>query len=320
MSLSQLRKINLLRILFWVCAVALAVLLYLGKLDALKDILGGEDVTYTIGKLRLTPYKVLEVFVILVFTMWIAGRVSSLIERLLISLEHVEPSSRAIIVKVLNIILYTIIGLMVLYTLGIDITTITVLGGAIGIGVGFGLQKIASNFISGIILLFERSINEGDLIELGGGNQGFVRRIFARYTLVESGDGREYMIPNEDFITSRVTNFTLNDKAGRVDIRIMVSYDSDIHKVSAIALDIAKAHPQCSRVRQPFCHLREFGDFAVIFQLCVWIDDAANGKLGITQDILLALWDKFAEEGIKMAYRMPDQNIRTTEVKGAKGR
>ncbi len=309
------RKINWIKILFWVSIIVIGVLTYYGMFNNVKAYLNDKSLKIMIGKLGFTPYKLIKTFVILIFSLWISGRLSTVIEKILRSSHSVSPASRALTVKMLNIIFYTISGRIALYVLGIDITAITVFGGAIGIGIGFGLQKITSNFISGLIILFERSINEGDLVELQGGGGGFVRRISGRYTLVETYDGKEIMIPNEDFISSRVTNLTLSNRLGRLDIRIGVSYDSDIYKVRDIILSAAKNHPLCSREKGPDCYLREFGDSAVIFLLQIWLDDVTEGSFDATNDILFEVWDKFKTEGIKIPYPQLDVNVKGDNAK-----
>jgi len=211
----------------------------------------------------------------------------------------------------LNIASYIVATLLTLYVLGLDITAITIFGGAIGIGVGFGLQKIASNFISGLILLFERSVREGDMIELSGdGGVGIVRRIFARYTIIEAFDGREIMVPNEDFITSRVISSTFSDNSGRIELSIGVSYDSDIHQVKDIILSCALAHKACSKKKPPECYLKEFADSSVRFTLFMWVDNVLDGRLEPTSEVLFDIWDKFKANNIKIPYPQMDVHLK----------
>jgi small-conductance mechanosensitive channel len=312
---SSKKRINWVKILFWVSVIVIAALMYYGVFDNVKAFLNDKSLKIKLGTLSFTPYKLLKAFVIFIIALWVSGRLSSFIEKALRRSNSVSPASRALTVKILNILFYAISGLIGLHVLGIDVTTITVFGGAIGIGIGFGLQKIASNFISGIIMLFERSINEGDLVELQGGGSGFVRRISGRYTLVEDYNGKEIMIPNEDFISSRVTNFTLSNRLGRLDIQIGVSYDSDIHKAQRIILDAARNHPLCSKDKAPDCYLREFGDSAVIFLLQMWLDDVTEGRFDATNDILFEVWDKFKSEGIGIPYPQLEVHVKDNNAK-----
>lgn len=309
MSEKKKRKINWVKILFWVSVIALAIIWYHGLLDPIKAQLNSKALSIKLGKVSFTPFKLLKAFVVLIFALWASGKISILIEKGLRRSSHVSRASRALAVKIINISLYVISGLICLYVLGLDITALTVFGGAIGIGIGFGLQKIASNFISGIILLFERSINEGDLVDIAGGGSGFVRRISGRYTLIETYDGKEIMVPNEDFITSRVTNWTFSDTSGRIDIKVSVAYDSDVRKACDIILNSAKAHPLCSRLKEPSCQLIELTP-SISFLLQLWIDDVTKGRGDATHDILLEIWDKFKEAGIKMPNPAPTIDLK----------
>lgn len=172
---------------------------------------------------------------------WITGVVSEFGETRIKKLPRIRPSNRALLTKAFQILVYFMAFMLGLDVMGIDLTAFAILGGAIGIGIGFGLQKITSNFISGLILLVEKSIEADDMIELADGTAGYVRNTGARYTLLETFDGREIMVPNEDFITSRVTNHTFSNARGRVQIDVGVAYDSNIDQAIEIMLNLARA-------------------------------------------------------------------------------
>jgi small-conductance mechanosensitive channel len=200
---------------------------------------------------------------------------------------------------------------------GIDLTTLTVFSGAVGIGLGFGLQKIASNFISGLILLMEKSIEEGDLIELADGTFGFVRRASARYTLVETFDSKEILVPNEDLITSRVVNWTFSNSSARVELEIGVSYHSDIELARDLILQAAAEHPRCAVTPEPACFLRTFGDSSVNFTLHFWVDDVTEGRWHPHSEVMFEVWRKFKDSGIEIPFPQRDLHIRSDARKAA---
>ena len=164
-------------------------------------------------------------------------------------------------------------------------------------------------------MLFERSIEEGDVVELESGVYGYVRNTTARYTLVETYDGKEIMIPNEEFIINRVTNWTYSNSRGRLELNIGVSYDSDLHKVREIIMDAVKSHPMTSNVEEPKVHLFEFGDSSVNFLIFVWSEDISNARYRMKSDILFKIWDDFKANNIEIPFPQRDIHIRTDNTK-----
>ena len=193
--------------------------------------------------------------------------------------------------------------------------SLTILSGAIGIGLGFGLQKITSNFISGLILLAEKSMEVGDLVELSAGEMGIVRRMGARYTLIETFDSKEIMIPNEDFITSRVINWTFTNRQGRVEIFVGVSYDSDLELAKSLIIEAAKSHPRCSKKPEPQCYITQFADSSVNFLLYFWVDDVTQGRLDAKSDVYMAIWKAFREHKITIPFPQSDVLIKNWEAR-----
>ena len=221
----------------------------------------------TLGDITLTPIGFLKSIITVLIFFWLTSIISGQVGRRIKKLDKIKPATREILTKAFDVSVYVIAGLFLLNVLGINLSTLTVLGGAIGVGVGFGLQKIISNFISGIILLVEKSIELDDLIEMDGGIYGFIKKLGSRYTVIEMFDGKEVLIPNEDFITNRVTNWTFSNKIGRVEISVGVAYQSDLNQVKALILEAATSHPKCAAYPPPQCFLREFGDSSVNFLL-----------------------------------------------------
>ena len=225
-----------------------------------------------------------------------------------------HSSNKALINKAFQIFVYFFGFIIGLNVLGIDLTAFAIFSGAIGIGIGFGLQKITSNFISGLILLFEKSIENGDMVELSDGTYGLIRKTSARYTLLETFEGREMMIPNEDFIINRVTNWTFNNRKGRLQIDIGVAYESNIEKARELILEAAKEFPGSIDDPKPACYLKEFADSSVNFMLFFWLADVSKGRYQAKNDVMLSIWKKFKENNISIPYPQRDIHIKNPEV------
>ena len=289
--------------------VALATAGYFGYFQPLKDFLERPEFVFAVGSYEVSVYMILKAIVILVLIFWITAAISGFGEKRINALSRFGASSKALLIKVFQSALYFLAFLLALDIMGIDLTALAVLGGAVGIGIGFGLQKITSNFISGIILLSEKSIEIGDLIELDSGIFGFVRQTSARYTLVETFDGKEIMIPNEDFITNRVTNWTFTNTSGRIEIIVGVSYKSDIHLARDLILEAAKEHPDCMELPEPVCFLEDFADSSVNFTLYFWIADITTGRKKPRSEVMYAIWDKFKANNIEIPFPQRDVHL-----------
>ena len=266
--------------------------------------------TFEVGKVKLSVYSILKALTAIVVLFWIAHFISSFTVSRIKRIKGIKYSNRELLIKTLQIIIYFSAFLVILNTIGIDLTAFAVVGGAVGIGIGFGLQKITSNFISGIILLFEKSVENGDLIELSDGTYGFIRKMGARYILIETFDSKEILIPNEDFITSRVINWTYSNNQGRVEIEIGVSYKSDIHKAYQIILNAAKVHPRCIEDPHPVCYLRQFGDSSVNFSLYFWVEDVTLGRFSPKSDVMFTIWNEFKKNDIEIPFQQRDLYIK----------
>jgi small-conductance mechanosensitive channel len=190
---------------------------------------------------------------------------------------------------------------MWLSAIGINLTVFTVFSGAVGVGIGFGLQKVVSNLFSGIIILLDRSIKPGDTISVGE-TFGWIRELRARFVSVVTRDGREYLIPNEDFITHEVINWSYSDDLVRIDVPFGASYDADPHKISAVAIEAAATVPRVVEAQMPVCWLTAFGESSLDFLLRFWIRDPQNGLTNVRGAVLLAVWDAFKTHGIGIPY------------------
>jgi len=268
------------------------------------------DLGFTVGSFHVSVYKVGQGVLLVGFLFWAVTRLNKVVDNTLKRSKKLSIANRAIVSKIAQIGLYVFAFLITLDVLGIDLTALAVFGGAVGVGLGFGLQKITSNFISGLILLFEKSIKSGDMVEMSDGTLGTIRNISARHTLVETFSGKEIMVPNEDFITQRVINWTYSNSAGRIDFVIGVSYTSDIKKAKELILEAMNKHPDVSKTETPACNLKEFADSSVNFQVFFWVDDIVKGRFRPLNDVLFAIWDKFHENGIEIPFPQRDLHIK----------
>ena len=287
---------------------------YLGYFEPIKSVLDSEALAFQVGEVRFSAYLLLKSIIALAILFWLASLFSGMGEKRIDAFENINKSNRTLLVKLLQIFIYFVAVIVGLEVLGIDLTALTVLGGAIGIGIGFGLQKITSNYISGLILLIEKSIEEGDLVELSDGIIGIVRDAGARYTLIETFEGREIMVPNEDFITNRVTNWTFSNNQGRIDINIGVSYGTDLDLASKLIREAAIEHPRCSKNPTPECYLDGFGDSSVDFSLFFWVDDVIEGRKRPKSDVLFTIWRKLKEHHIEIPFPQRDLHIKNMDV------
>lgn len=269
-----------------------------------------EALGFAIGNFRLSAWLVIKVLVLMGVLLWLSVSLGEFLDKQLRQSEDLTPSLQVLIGKVVKISLIVVAFMLGLSSLGIDLTVFTVFSGAVGVGLGFGLQKVVSNFISGIIILMDRSIKPGDTITLGE-TFGWIRELRARFVSVVTRDGREYLIPNEDFITQEVINWSFSDELVRLDVAFGVSYDSDPHQVSALAIAAAESCQRVYNGKKPVCWLTEFGDSSLKFVLRFWITDPRDGLTNVRGQVLLALWDAFKENHVKIPYPHREIIIRT---------
>lgn len=293
-----------------------AAIIVLGVSDQVQALL--DSLALTIGKTRISAWFALHALFALGATLWLATAFGNFIDQRLQRSDDLTPSLRVLLGKILKIMLVLLAGAVALSSLGIDLTALTVFSGAVGVGLGFGLQKVVSNFISGIIILLDRSIKPGDTISLGE-TFGWIRELRARFVSVVTRDGREYLIPNEEFITNRVVNWSFSDQLVRLDVEFGVSYDSDPHAVSRLAVEACKgAAPRVQSHPSPVCWLTGFGDSSLDFVLRFWIADPQAGLTNVRGAVMMALWDAFKENGVGIPFPHREVIMRTpVEVRDA---
>ncbi|WP_331375821.1 mechanosensitive ion channel family protein [Sinorhizobium chiapasense] len=261
-----------------------------------------DNIAVNLGAARLSMLLVLKAIVLSAALIWLAVLIGNMSSHWLQKSSDLTPSLKVLISKLIKISLIALAGAIALSATGIDLTALTVFSGAVGVGIGFGLQKVVSNFISGVIILLDKSIKPGDTITLGE-TFGAIRDLRSRFVSVITRDGKEYLIPNEDFISQQVVNWSFSSEYVRIEVSFGTSYDSDPHEVVRIAIEAAKTIPRVSSVyAQPVCWMTAFGSSSLDFKLRFWISDPSNGLTNVRGEVLMALWDAFKEAGISIPF------------------
>lgn len=266
-----------------------------------------DSLAVDLGDLRISVWIILQAVFILGL-MFIAARfLSRSASDRIHSNADLSPSMQVLTIKVLQITLYGAAFFIGLRAVGVDLTGLAFLSGAIGVGLGFGLQKVVSNLVSGVIILLDKSIKPGDVISLGE-TFGWIKSLGARYVSVVTRDGKEYLIPNEDLITGQVVNWSHSDDFVRLDIFFGTAYGDDPHRVRALAIEAAKSVDRVLSDKAPVCHIVGFGDSSVDYILRFWIEDPTGGLTNIRGNVYLALWDQFHANGISIPF--PQREVR----------
>ncbi|MBZ0094821.1 MAG: mechanosensitive ion channel [Sulfuricella sp.] len=289
-------------------AMAIWVGLALHLTGFLPEILDAMDeLSFHIGRQKISLLTILSgilsVLVTLMAAMWL-GRV---LENRVMAAENLDMNLRVVLAKLFRAVLVVLGILIALPLAGIDITVLSVFGGALGVGIGFGLQKIASNYVSGFIILIDRSIHPGDSLTVEG-RFGTVSQLTARYMVLKSLDGTEAIIPNETLISSTVINHSYTDRHFRVGIPVQVSYQSDLERAMEIMKEAATQQPRVLADPETKVFLKSFGDNGIDLEMSIWINDPEEGQLGLKSDINLEIWRQFQAAGIEIPY--PQRDIR----------
>lgn len=280
----------------------------LGVLGEVEQLL--ESIAIELGQTRISVWLVLQaVFIIGVFFM-VARFLSRTLAEQIRRNADISPSMQVLLVKFLQVLLFGGAFFLGLRSIGFDLTGLAVLSGAIGIGLGFGLQKVVSNLVSGIIILLDKSIKPGDVISLGE-TFGWINALGARYVSVVTRDGREYLIPNEDLITGQVVNWSHSNEFVRLDIYFGTAYADDPHVVRKLAIEAARDVERVLDFKSPVCHIVGFGDSSVDYILRFWIRDPTGGLTNIRGNVYLALWDTFKEHGISIPF--PQREVKVLD-------
>lgn len=267
-----------------------------------------EDVKFSVSKTPVNLLQVLQAVLTVVVTLLIALWISRLIENRFMRAQHVSLNMRVVLTKLTRIVLMFIAILVALSAVGLNLTLLSVFGGALGVGLGFGLQKIASNYVSGFIILLDKSMQIGDVITAEN-HYGVVSDLRSRYLVLRKLDGTEVIIPNEILITNSVINHSFTDRKARVMLPIQISYDSDLELAMRLMQNAAKNHPRVMVEPIPSVHLLSFGDNGIDLNLNIWVPDPEEGSAELKSQIYMAIWREFKQNNISIPYPQRDVRI-----------
>ena len=294
----------------------IAALYALGLLETVQTSLS--ETSVGVGEIQFSVLAVIRFVVAgsILFWLgqWSAGQGTGFIR----AQAEMRAPTRELAAKAFEMVVWALAALLLINILGIDMSALAILSGAIGVGLGFGLQKIASNFISGVILLLEGQASVGDYVELDGGQAGRIVKMMMRATILETYDGKWIVVPNEDFIVTRIVNWSDAGSANRYEVEFSVAYESDLERVVEIAKAVAASHPQVlSEPEEPDCEIRAFGDSGVDMAVEYWIQGIDDGPNRVEADLLMMLWKAFRENGIEFPFPQRELRIRDGAIRVA---
>lgn len=305
------RLLNIGRPVSLLFAVAIMVATVAGTLGGLKPLtLALDQASFNLGSHRISALNVITTLLVAAALFAVVRLTVRIVDRSIARSPSLDPLQRVLAQKLVGIGIVVIAVILGIDLLGIDLTSLAVFSGALGLAVGFGLQKTLGNLIAGLILLMDRSIKPGDIIAVGG-SFGWVNKIGIRAVSVITRDGKEHLIPNENLMTQEVENWSFSSRDVRIHVSVGVSYEADIRKAQDLMLEAAKAVPRVLKTPEPVVWLKTFGDRAVEFDLRVWISDPEGGIGNVQGDILMRIWDMFREHGIGLPYPQRDIHIKT---------
>lgn len=296
------------KLITW-AAWSLAALSILDLLEPTIAVLDSAAISF--GEINISLYDVIRSTISLAVLLFVATYLTSLIESRIRTSQTLSPTVQVLFTKALKTVLVSVAVLFAITSLGINLTALAVFGGLFGVGVGFGLQKIVSNLISGVILLVDKSIKPGDIISVSG-TYGWVTALGGRYVSVVTRDGVEHLIPNETLISEPVENWTHTQRRTRLKVDLIVHHESELREVIALCEAAACATERVLPEPAPKCLFVEFGDSALKLQLRFWIGDAQNGVQNVKSDVLLQIWDRFKAHGVRVPYPQRDLHIRSS--------
>ena len=294
-------KDPLLKVLGKFIIIPIAAVYAFGLLDLAIDWL--EELQVNVGNISFSAMAILRGVIAGGFLFWLGRWSNDQSSAYIHKQEEMRPATRELAAKAAELLIFGVAFLLLMNIMGISLTSLAVIGGAVGVGLGFGLQKIASNFISGVILLVEGQATVGDYVELDGGEAGTIVKMTARAAILETFDGRWIVVPNEDFITTRVVNYSDSGSANRYDAAFSVSYDTDINKIPGIvgpavaALDFVLDDPEA-----PDVELAGFGDSGIDFVVEFWVEGIDDGKNKYQSKVLFAIWNALKAHDIEIPF------------------
>ncbi len=290
----------------------IAVLHILGWLDEVVAYL--ETISLQIGNFKISAYGVARVLIFGSILFWLGRLSNNAGQQIIRNQEDLDLGTREVFAKLFQVTLFVVVFLMLLQIMGINLTALAVFGGAVGVGLGFGLQSIASNFISGIILLLDRSLSVGDYVEMEDGRAGTIRELKMRSTTLETFDGKDIMVPNEQFITTSFTNWTHKNQKQRYSLTFQVAYKTDLHKLFDLVREVVASHPQVISgpeipiEERPDAEIQGFADSGIDILVEFWMEGIDDGRNRVGGDLLLMIWDTLQQHGIEIPF--PQREIK----------
>ena len=290
-------------------------IVFLHLIDVLPKVIGAlETVSFSVGNVDISAYGILRVLVFGILLFWLGRASNNMGKDIIRNQKKLDVSTKEVFAKLFEVALFCVIFLLLLNIMGINLTALAVFGGAVGVGLGLGLQSIASNFISGIIILLDRSLTVGDYVELDDGSKGFVREFKMRYAVLETYDGKDILVPNEKFINSLLVNWTHKDSKQRYRIDFSVAYRTDIRSMVEIIKDAVSEHPQVISgddveiEYRPDCEIDSFGDSGVNMFVEFWMEGVDDGQNRVGGDLLLMVFETLREHDIEIPF--PQREVR----------
>jgi small-conductance mechanosensitive channel len=272
-------------------------------------------IVFNFGKVQLSLFTISRGFLLLLGLYWVARNLQVAWRFWLTVESGLTSSVQILIYKLGSIFLYVVSAILVLHYMGLDLTIFALFSGALAFGLGFGLQKVFANLVSGFIILADKSIKPGDVIQLGD-KYGWINFLGSRYTSVIARNGTEHLIPNEKLVTGEVINWSYSNNFVRIDLPVGVSYASDLEKARDLMLEAAASSPRVLKDPRPSCLLAGFGDSAVNLKLRVWLNDPQNGVSSLQSDLLWGIWDRFREHGIELPFPQRDVHLKSVSQVG----
>lgn len=292
------------RAVAWLIWIVLA--LHISGLS--KNILDSlDEISFTFGKERISVLIIMQALVVVAASFLVSLWASRAIEKKIMAADLMDMNLKVVLTKITRTFFIIAASIATLSAAGIDMTALSMFGGALGVGLGLGLQKIASNYVSGFIILLDRSIHINDIISVEG-KMGVLTKLTTRYVVLKSPDGSESLIPNDTLITSTVVNHTYTDRQVRLAAPVQVGYSSDLELAMTIMVDAAKHQKRVLKDPQPQVYLKEFADSGINLELGFWISDLEEGRLGLISDINLEIWREFKKHGIEIPF--PQREVR----------
>jgi small-conductance mechanosensitive channel len=284
----------------------LAALAILGLTGPITRVLDRSAIQF--GTVRLSALTVIHAVFVLVILLWLSLLLFRFLERQIVNSRSLTPSLQVLFIQLLKILLPAFAIITALAAVGVNLTAFTVASGAIGLGLGFGLQRLVANLVAGLSLLVGKTIKPGDIIEYKD-SYGWVTAMGATYVTLRTRDGVEHLVPNDYFLENGVENWSYSDIRLRLHIPIGIAFDSDVRKAIALCIEAAKSAKRVLDSPDPICLLKGFGDSSVNLEIRIWIDDPRNGTANVKSEVLLAVWDRFKAAGITIPFPQRDVHI-----------